>query len=288
MRQFAISTAAVLAVMTSAYGHGVQIQVTHDSVSGKIQTREVLSSSGSAPTTISNLKRVYVMPLLPVLGGAGDGWYTRPEGALNALGFPIHPTGPGVMYQYDSQIPGTGWAFSGSSSLPNLENSQFGYQFASGLSEWNGSSFVDPGTEQLQMFSGDGTSVPSSSALTSDAGPFDAFSFSNISVMGGNPHRSAGFRLFGDGVGSSLAGPAAGDDGIYLASLLVTSTAAGVFDSDPIHFVMFKNASLASAITAAESLGFDPSLVEIVPEPSSLGLLLVTGSMALTRRRKRA
>lgn len=288
MRQFAISTVAVVAVVTSAYGHGVQIQITHDSATGKIQTREVLSSSGSAPAAISGLKRVYVMPLLPVVGGAGDGWYTRPEGALDPFGFPIHPTGPGVLYQYDSQIPGTGWSFSGSSTLPNLENTQFGYQFTGGLSEWDGSGFVDPGAEQLQMFSGDGTSVPSSTALTNDAGPLDSFNFSNIGVMSANPHHSAGFRLFGDGVGFGLAGSAAGDDGVYLATLSVTSTAVGVLDSDPVHFVIYKNDSLANALAATDSLGFDPSLVQVVPEPTALGLLVVSGSLMLLRRRKRS
>lgn len=285
MRVFSIATITLMTASATVFGHGAQIQITHDAATGKIQTRDVLSSSGGAPNYLSDLKRVYVMPLLPFSGPAGDGWYSRPVGEINPVTMlPHHPTGPGLMFQYDDQIAGSGWSFSGSGTMPNLENSNFAYEFGNGLLEWNGGGFVDPGDEQLQMFAGGGTSVPSATALTTDAGPFDGVAFSNISSLSGNPHSSAGFLLYGDGASSALSGPAAGDDGIYLAQLTVTSTAAGVSNSDPIYFVLHKNASATAALDAAQSLGFDPSLITVVPEPTAAALLLIGGSMLIRRR----
>lgn len=286
MRKFTVSLVTFLATAVTAHGHGDQIQITFNPATGKIETREIVHS-GTRPGAISDAKRVYVMPMLPLAGGAGDGWYVRPNDARNAFNVPLFPTGPGLNYQYDpSQLPGSGWSFSGSASLPDLQGSNFGYQFAAALMQWNGATFVDPGAEQLQMFRGDGTSVPSILAESSDGGPFESLALSTINSMSGNPHHSVGFRLLGDGVSHALGGPAAGDDGIYLSSFIATSTAAGVGASDPFYFVMHKNSDIQSAFEAAASLGFAESQVQVIPEPSMVGLLALRLGMLAARKRR--
>lgn len=284
MSRFSFSIVIALSATSIAWGHGVQVQVTHNAATGKIETREVVHT-GTRPDAVSNLTRVYVMPLMSQSGGAGDGWYTRPDDERNAFNVPLYPTGPGVCYQYESQLSGTGWSFSGSSTQPNLQNTNFGYQILDGLKQWNGGGFVDPGTEQMQLFRGDGTSVPSIVTSTSDAGPFGTLALSNIGSLSSNAHSSVGFRLLGDGVSPGLSGATAGDDGVYLLSLSLYSTAAGVGASDPFYFVMYKNASLAAAMDAAGSLGFDPAQVQVLPEPASISLLAVAGLLVIRRRR---
>lgn len=282
-----LSLAVSVGAVTTVYGHGVQVQFTFNPDTDKIESREVVHT-GSAPTSISDLKRVYVMPFMSQTGGAGDGWYSRPDDTRNAFNLPLYPTGPGATYQYDSQLPGTNWAFSGSATLPNLQNTNFTYLFTDSYREWNGVGFVDPGAEQLQMFRGDGTSVPSFTANTSDSGPFASLALSNIGSMSGNPHSSVGFRMLGDGTSPGLNPPRAGDNGVYLLSLALTSTAAGVGASDPFYYVLYKNANFNDALAAADSLGFDPSLIQVVPEPSSLALLAVAAGVLLGAHRRHA
>lgn len=286
MRSCCAVTVTVLFAAASAYGHGDQIQITFNPVSGKIETRQVVHTA-STPTSITNLKRIYVMPFRALIGGAGDGWYTRTNEETNAFGVPLYPTGPGIAYEYESQLPGTGWSYSGSASQPNLQSSAFSYQFVDGLKQWNGSVFVDPGTEQLQTFRGDGTSIPTIMANTTDVAPFNSLAMSTITSLSANPHSSIGFRMLGDGTGYGLNGAAAGDDGIYLLSLALTSTAAGVGPSDPFYFVMHKNVDVAAALNAANALGFDPSLIQIAPEPGSLSILIIAISLTVLRRRQR-
>lgn len=288
MRKFTIPLVSTLVTTAVAYGHGDQIQITFNPATGRIETREIVHTS-SRPGAVTDSKRVYVMPMLPLAGGAGDGWYVRPNDERNIFDIPLYPTAPGVTYQYDpTQLPGSGWSFSGSSTLPNLQGSNFGYQFVSGLMEWDGTDFVDPGSEQLQMFRGDGTNVPSILAETSDSGPFESLQLSTINSMSGNPHHSVGFRLLGDGIGHALAGPAAGDDGVYLASLIVTSSASGVGSSDPFYFIMHKNADIAAALEAASSLGFSESRIQVIPEPATAALILLPVGLIAARRHRMA
>ena len=287
MRKYLLTIVAPLLVAAPVFGHGDQVQITYNPAIGKIETREIVHTT-SRPSAISDLKRVYVMPFLSLTGGAGDGWYTRPNDERNIFGVPLYPTGPGITFQYDeaAQLPGTGWSFSGSGSLPNLQGTNFGYFFADGLKEWTGASFADSGPEQLQMFRGDGTSVPSIMSDSTDVGPFATMALSNIATKSSNAHSSVGYRLLGDGTNFGLAGPAAGDDGIYLLTMQLTSTAAGVGASDPFYYVMYKNRDVTEALAAAAGLGFDPSLVQLMPEPSSL-MLLVAGVAAINMRRRR-
>jgi hypothetical protein len=228
------------------------------------------------------------MPLMDQSGGAGNGWYTRPDDERNAFNVPLYPTGPGVCFQYDTtQLPGTGWSFSGSATLPNLQGSNFGFTFADGLKSWNGAAFTDAGVEQLQMFRGDGTSVPSITANTMDAGPFASMALSTIASLSSNAHSSVGYRLLGDGTSAGLAGALAGDDGVYLASFQLTSTAPGVSPSDPFYYVMYKNVNLSAALEAAQSLGFAEAQIQVLPEPASLALLLALAAGAVGQSRNR-
>lgn len=286
MRVSGLTYVFVFVSASVCMAHGPQVQITFNPATGKIETREIVDTE-SRPTEISGLKRVYVMPFMELSGGAGSGWYTRPDQTLNGFGVPEHPTGPGITYQYDeaAQLPGSGWSFSGSSTLPNLQGSNFGYRFNDGYKLWDGGSFVDPGVEQFQMFRGDGTTVPSIMASTTDAGPFAAMALSTISSKSSNAHHSVGFRMLGDGTSFGLTGPAAGDDGIYLASLLLTSTASGVGTSEPFYYVIYKNTDPHAAVAAAESLGFSSDLIQVVPEPTSLVLLLLGGVFAARRTR---
>lgn len=287
MRVAGFSSFYVLLSASVCLAHGPQIQITFNQTTGKIETREIVDTE-NRPTEISGLKRVYVMPFMELSGGAGSGWYTRPDQMLNGFGVPEHPTGPGITYQYDeaAQLPGTGWSFSGSSTLPNLQGSNFGYRFNDGYKLWDGSSFVDPGVEQFQMFRGDGTTVPSIMASTTDASPFAAMALSAISSKNSNAHHSVGYRMLGDGTSFGLTGPAAGDDGIYLASLLLTSTASSVGTCEPFYYVIYKNTDPRAAVAAAESLGFSPELIQVVPEPTTLALMLLGGAIATRRSRR--
>jgi hypothetical protein len=72
---------------------------------------------------------------------------------------------------------------------------------------------------------------------------------------------------------------------VYLLSLLLTSTAAGVSPSEPFFIVAYKQTSQEAALLAAESLGFAPSLMQVVPEPASVLLLAVVGLAARRRGR---
>jgi hypothetical protein len=285
MRKLTIAITLAVAAVGTAFGHGVQVQITFNPTSDKIETRQIVHTD-TRPNAISDLKRVYVMPLMSQTGGAGDGWYTRPDDTRNAFNVPLHPTGPGVNFQYDdTQLPGSGWAFSGSATLPNLQGSNFGYSLLDGLKAWDGAGFVDPGAEQFQVFRGDGTTVPTIMVNTSDSGPFASIALSTIASASSNAHSSMGYRMLGDGSSPGLGSPQAGDDGVYLLSLQLTSTAAGVGASDPFYYVMYKNVPQDDALAAAASLGFDESLIDVVPEPGALALLLAGAAFIVRRRR---
>jgi hypothetical protein len=286
MNKLLITTMLTLTLASSAFGHGDQVQITFNPASGKIVTRSIVHTA-SLPAAISDPKRIYVMPFRTLIGGAGDGWYARTNDETNAFGVPLYPTGPGITYQYESQLGGTGWSFSGSAGLPNLQGSNFRYQLTDGLKQWNGTTYVDPGVEQLQLFRGDGATVPTVMNNTTDSGPFNTLAMTSISSQSSNAHSSIGYRLLGDGTNYGLSGAAAGDDGVYLLSLALESTVAGVGASDPFYYVLYKNVDPSVALAAAQGLGLDPSLIQVTPEPGSLGLLVAMAALATLGRRKR-
>jgi hypothetical protein len=322
----------VAASASLALGHGVQIQLTYNASANKIETRNVMTGSAdvvpfgySRETFVSPLTRAYVVPLThitnfsqsgsPGFGSlpANDGWYANYVPLLKT-GAPTikYPSGAGVSWQYDvgatvpgsfvgtpTFVSGTGWALNGStgSTLVNLSGKTFGVRFTSGLSVWNGASFVDAGTEQLQAFSGDATSAvaaatPKATTVdgTTDNGAGPSFANSVIGTTWSNaPHFSWSFRILGNGADDTVTP----DDGVYLAQYRIFTSAVApdgttpIGDSDVVSLLLFKNAPLAEQQAAVAALGISPSQVQyaFTPEPASMLVLASAGAIALRRRR---
>jgi hypothetical protein len=125
------------------FGHGVQLQLTYDTTTQQIVSREIVSTN-TRPTALGAVTRIYVMPLLLADGttpaahpAAQPAWYSKPD-------ITNYPSGNGIAYQWDTaapaggQIAGTGWAWKDSSSLPNLAGAAFRYDFTDQLLKWNG------------------------------------------------------------------------------------------------------------------------------------------------------
>lgn len=271
MRSFTSATVVAFAVASIAAAHGPQIQITSEG--GKIVTREVFLD-GPYDSVLADPKSVYVIPLLPSGTLPNQQWFSRPNIEESAPGVPAFNSGPGIAY-------GIGSTFSSGFS--------FRLNFIDGLKFWNGTGFVDPGSEEIQAFRGSST-TPSASATTSDSGPFGGIDFPAIaSGYSGDAHNSASFRLLGDGASPTSGG----DDGVYLLSLQLASTDPGLATSDPYYFVLHKNESLSTALVAARSLGFSADRVQVVPEASSFvmsGLAMggLTMALATMKRRQQA
>jgi hypothetical protein len=265
--KFALALIIALAAAT-AHAHGPQIQITRDG--DKITTRRVLieepySSSLSAPT------RVYVIPLLET----GGVWYSRPNRAPSPVlpGLPAFLSGPGIAYGYDQADGGPRGFASGN---------HFDLNLIDGLQWWNGSAFEDPGLEEIEAFRSSGSPAVTNDSLT--PGSPATLSYSNVSASyNAEVHSSASFRLLGDGASST----AEGDDGVYLLSMTYSSTQPGLAASDPFYFVLHKNANSADIEAAVGSLGFGARLVQYVPEPSSVLLLVIGCASAAAARRTR-
>lgn len=290
--------AACLVVPISAslaFGHGVQYQLTYDPVGGAIQTRQIVSTD-TRPVTLTDLTRIYVMPLLVANGttpaahpAAQAAWYSQPD-------ITTYPSGNGLSYQWDTtaptggQLASTGWSWKDSSSLPNLAGTVFTYQFTDRVLKWDGSAFSSAaaGATQLQAFRGDATTAPTV-FVTTASGSSLAYSAVSAVTQSTNPHSNAGFRLLGDGTSFAPAAAGVGTDGIYLQGLQVTTTAttttgAAVGASDPAYMVFYKNTSFADAYAVAEtfaaSQGIPTTQIQSVPEPGS-PVLALAGSAAL-------
>lgn len=242
--------------------HGPQLQITN--VGGKITTREVFLDEPYAP--LSSPKSVYIIPMLPTSGQ----FFSRPNDEEAAPGVPAFNSGPGLAY-------GLGGTF----------NAGFNFRltFADGLKIWDGLSFVDPGLEQIQAFRGNFNN-PSSTALTSDAGPFATLNFPTIPAgYAESAHSSASFRLLGDGVSPT----AASDNGVYLLSLQLSSTDPNLNPSDPFFFLLYKNVPLDQALAAARGLNVSSAQIQVVPEAGSVVMgLIATAGLGCLAIRKRA
>jgi hypothetical protein len=243
-------------------GHGPQLQITSNN--GKIVTREIFLDEPYAP--LSAPKSVYLIPLLSTSGQ----YFSRPNDEEAAPGVPAFNSGPGLAF-------GLGATF----------NSGFNFRltFTDGLKIWDGSSFVDPGLEQIQAFRGS-FSNPSATAVTSDTGPFASLNFPTIAAgYAESSHNSASFRLLGDGISPT----AASDDGVYLLSLQLQSTDPNLAPSDPYYFVLYKNAPIAEALAATRALKVSSADVQVVPEAGSLvfGMIGLCGAAVVMARRSR-
>jgi hypothetical protein len=150
--------------------------------------------------------------------------------------------------------------------------STFSENFTAGLKRWNGSAFVDPGSEQIGAFRRSSVG-PADQSTTCDSRPFGGLNYPAISATyAADDHSIARFWLLGNG--TNPLSPS--QDGVYLLSLQLTSTQAGLAPSDPFYFVLRKNLTDATTNDAVNSLigslGIAPSLVQFVPEPRSLAL----------------
>lgn len=226
----------------AAFAHGPQLQINAEE--GKIVTRQIFANPPYQPLT--DPVSAYVMPVMPYNGS----WYSRPNDDVDALGLPAFFSGPGLAY-------GLGQTFAVGES--------FTLQFTDGLKWWDGAAFMDAGDVQLEAFRGT-PETPAAVAATTDVGPFAGLGFDPIAVdYNDEAHSAARFRLLGDGVDptSSVA------DGVFLASLQLTSTQADLASSDEFYFVLHKNASPESTAAAVDSLGLAPGAVQVIPEPSA-------------------
>ena len=299
------AVAACLFVPTVAaisLGHGVQYQLTYDPVGGKIQTRQIVSTN-TRPVTLTDLTRIYVMPLLVADGttpaahpAAQAAWYSQPD-------ITTYPSGNGLSYQWDmtaptgGQLAGTGWSWKDSSSLPNLAGTVFTYQFTDRVLKWDGSAFSSAaaGATQLQAFRGDATTVPTV-LVTTASGSSLAYSAVSAVTQSTNPHSNAGFRLLGDGTSFAPAAAGIGTDGIYLQGLQVmtsatTTAGAAVGASDPAYMVFYKNTSFADAYAVAAAFATSQSIplnqIQSVPEPTTLALVGSGAIVAAAAGRRR-
>lgn len=257
-----VATLAMGMVAASTIAHGPQIQIGIEN--GIIVTRGLFSDE-PYNTAVTPKQRVYEIPMAERnLGDANDGWYAQPN-----ISFLY--TGPGVATELGGFSTGT---------IITLT-------FSDGLRIWNGASFVDPGTEQIDAYRG-ATHV--AFAITSDTGPFQSFSFTPIS-NGDDEHKTAFFRMLGDGV----APDSPSDDGVYLLSLRLLSDQIGVTPSAPYYFLLNKNAT-SQELEDASDYVYSRLLSQGVPVVSTGGIgltmigLLAAGLLAfgtLIRRHAR-
>jgi hypothetical protein len=310
-----IVAASVLASASLAWAHGVQVQVTYDAQANKVVTREVVRTSAPNVSTVTDVTRIYVMPILPTLitpagGSPATFFYTRPEDERSAsTNRPLFPSGPGITWQYDvvdptvgspvTQIAGTGWSLRNSTTNANLGGSNFRYRLQDVLRVWDGAGWADPGTESLQLLNGDGTNLATQTVRLTATGTTGAGGTWDHAAINGNPatlpsaanrpHTSATFRLADNG--NHLD---AGDSGIYLAALSIETTAlsptgAPINPTDTFYYVMAFGASIVDAIPVAERLAAAANIplsqVQVVPEPATLSLIAGISALVLRRHR---
>jgi MYXO-CTERM domain-containing protein len=256
---------------SSALAHGPQIQLTVDA--GKITTRRLVQEE-PYNASLTPATSVYVMPLKESAGV----WYTRPNGSLTAGGLPQYYSGPGFTY---------GYGFAAANPAASFETgSKFGLAFTAGVKRWSGGAFVDAGDTQIEAFLGS-FAAPTATAKTTDAAPFGSLAVpagSGIEITNSNAHSTVRYRLLGDGLSPTTASA----DGVYLVSLQVSSTQAGLAPSDPFHFVLSKNASVGEVQAAMAALGVAPALIQVVPEPTCGALGAAVLVMLNARRRRRS
>lgn len=261
----------------SARAHGPQIQITN--TVNKIITRELVLD-GPYSTAMTGPKAVYVMPVLPFSGV----WYSRPNDAIDPILLtPAFPSGPGLAYGHDLADGGP-QAFDAGSVIS--------IGFTAGLKRWNGTAFVDAGATELKAFRGSDPAISTPAAnfaVTSDSGPFDSVSLAAVAAgygsEGAEVHSSLRFALLGDGTSPTSGSP----DGIYLVSLQLLSTQAGLSPSDPYYFVLNKNIDWGKVQPAVDSLGFAAALQQwAVPEPTSIATVAIgIAVLPIVRPRKR-
>jgi hypothetical protein len=227
----------------SAHGPQIQIGISNSQI---ITHGLFLDEPYQAATPA---QRVYEIPLAQrALSDANDGWYAQPNAAYSF-------TGPGIALLDGNFVTG----------------SVLSLAFTDGLKIWNGSGFVDPGTEQIDAYRG---ATHTAGAVTTDAGPFNSYSFTAVAGTA-DEHKTAFWRLLGDGLSPNTAS----DDGVYLLSLRLVTDQNGIAASAPYYFLLNKNAS-----TVDESAALSYVNANLVPEPVA-GILIAIGGLVATSRR---
>jgi hypothetical protein len=255
-----------------ACAHGPQIQVTD--TGGKIVTRALLPNAPYGDS-LTDAKSAYVLPILKAASGspATDYWTVMPNSSIDPiLGSTKFQFGPGLAY-------GFGHTFT--------DGYHFTVNITSPLERWDGAAFVnDSGAEAVGAFRGDATAPADQLLISGLSTTPQSLVFSNISsTYDSDAHSSMRFRMLGDGA-SALVTPA---DGLYLLTLQITSTQPGLAASDPIYFMLYKNASVGEINTAIASLHISSALVQVVaiPEPGGIAMatlaILGIGSRRLRR-----
>ncbi|WP_172992118.1 PEP-CTERM sorting domain-containing protein [Lacipirellula parvula] len=214
-------------------------------------------------TPVSPATSIYVLPVTSV----SNIWVVQPPGTTGS--------GPGIA-------PGVG--FVDAASHP-FKTGNYTTSIVDGLKKWNGTSFVDTGDSQLQLYKT--VSGNPLTATTTDSGPFASLTYP-LTVTSDEAHTGMGFRFLGDGVSntSTLA------DGVYLLSLKVSNET--LTESDPFYFVLPKGVTSTEAGAAtfafAQQQGIGAGAIQAmtaIPEPASLGLAaLALGSCAMLRRKR--
>jgi hypothetical protein len=274
---------ALLFVAGSVYAHGPQLQITANV--GQIATRSILNDVYEPLTTP---KSVYVMEVLDYRGV----WYARPETVLNP---PDHATAPGQPKYYSG--PGLAYGVDQTFTIGSV----LSIHFATGLQSWNGSSFGDAGSVELQYYRGGSIGAsgqliaPTASILTSDSNVSALLSFAPIALgYNAEAHSTARLRLLGDGTTTTTgSGPQTGTitsepaDGVYLASLVLSSSDTSLGVSDPYYFVMHKGVPWSEVSSAISSLNVPNSAVQVlgVPELSAICLAAI-GMLGIASRRR--
>jgi len=237
---------------SSLWAHGTQIQITN--TGNKIVTREALTDIYTP--AISNPIRVYQMPLRLDVGGQT---FTYPTDTQ-----PLANSGPGFAF-------GTGGF---------LDTATINLNLLDGLKVWNGSSFVDPGLEQINVFRGSVTAaIPAIQMTTADVGPFPSIVVASppavptgTDYLGDTAHTTVRYRMLGDGTSRTSIG----DDGVYLLQFSLSSDQPGLAASDPFFFLLDKNAPLGDLSAASSFLltsnGFSASQIQAIPEPGTWAL----------------
>jgi hypothetical protein len=161
--------------------------------------------------------------------------------------------------------------------------SMVGFELVAPLRYWSGTgtpAFSNvPADESIRFDFGAESVVSSSAAVPSPAG----YSFISVDANGEADDHLETYLLDTGGTPTAPGTPA---DGLYLATIRVTSTQAGVLASDPIYFVFGNGASeesLEAAVFFARDT-FAPGTNVVVPEPTTIGL--AAAALATLRRRR--
>ncbi len=291
-RSTLLMTSTLLA--SSALAHGPQVQISLDDAN-KVVVRQIVTTSSSESflprfATLTPPTSVHVLPVFVVNNptNAFNGQVTVQPHPFSQPGG--HSGGGGYSFRYNFYTPDTNMFINDAPvGKVNLEGTNFRMQYTSGLTRWDGSSFIDAGDTQLKAQRGsDGNKNNPLQIMTSqDDGPASSFiNFGTLNaptgsaVLSQNPHGYITHSLVGDGVNPTS--PVL--DGIYKISLQISSTHSDIAASDTFDWVLFKGVSVSEAADVAEMLGGSQ---QVIPEPASLIALATLGGLLLRSRPSR-